>query len=462
MRSYKTKMLLCIIAFFASLALFLFALLYYDDPRFPLVDTTLLCIASLLLLLIPAILLRFAFRFEKSLRMLRNFISSARRGLVDYDHLQLPRTELGDIGQDIVEQFRQLEISKQQTELERERLIRHFHYFEEGIAIFTAERRKIYANTRFIQYVNTLLDYPTADVEALWQHPAFASALDFLKEEKKQKHTLPEQTPIFRHVIDAGNSGQFFALQVLVYGDESIEMTISDITKTEKNKRLKQQMSNNIAHELRTPVSSIRGYIETLLMQDALPAGRQKYFLDKAHAQVVRLTDLIRDVSLITKVEEAPESMPREKLYIHDLVEDILEEFDEPLKELQMRAVNSIAKGITLSGNYALVYSIFRNLIENSIRYAGESTEIHLTCYNNDGEYFYFNVYDTGEGIPEEHLSRIFERFYRIGEGRTRDGGGTGLGLSIVRNAVHFHGGTISVRNHKDGGLEFLFTLACR
>ena len=97
--------------------------------------------------------------------------------------------------------------------------------------------------------------------------------------------------------------------------------------------------------------------------------------------------------------------------------------------------------------------------MENSLRYAGEGTEIHVSCYNADNNMAYFSVYDTGCGVPEEHLPRLFERFYRVSEGRTRDNGGTGLGLSIVRNAVLFHHGDISVRNRKEGGLEFLFTL---
>ena len=97
--------------------------------------------------------------------------------------------------------------------------------------------------------------------------------------------------------------------------------------------------------------------------------------------------------------------------------------------------------------------------MENSLRYAGNSKDICISCYNLSTEFAYFSVSDTGQGVPEEHLPRLFERFYRVTEGRTRDNGGTGLGLSIVRNAVLFHHGDISVRNRKGGGLEFLFTL---
>lgn len=129
------------------------------------------------------------------------------------------------------------------------------------------------------------------------------------------------------------------------------------------------------------------------------------------------------------------------------------------MAEKKMTVENCLSGHLKIVGNYALLHSVFRNLIENSLRYAGEAARIKVECYNEDAAFCYFRYYDTGGGVGEEHLPRLFERFYRVGEGRTRDGGGTGLGLSIVRNAVLFHQGTISVRNRKTGGLEFLFTL---
>jgi signal transduction histidine kinase len=236
-------------------------------------------------------------------------------------------------------------------------------------------------------------------------------------------------------------------------------MTLSDITEVEKNRLLKQQISSNITHELRTPVSSIRGYMETILANPEMDAERRCSFVEKAHAQAVRLSDLIRDVSLINKVEEAPEALPKEEVGLRQMVEDVVEEFQMVVAEKKMTVENCIAAHLKIVGNYALLHSVFRNLIENSLRYAGEAARIKVECYNEDTDFCYFRYYDTGNGVGEEHLSRLFERFYRVGEGRTRDGGGTGLGLSIVRNAVLFHQGTISVRNRKGGGLEFLFTL---
>lgn len=411
------------------------------------------------LMLFPVVLvflIHISDHVSKSIDGLRAFMRSADRGLVDYDHIKFPRTELGEISHAIMLKYRQLEETGRVVAAERERLMRHFHYFEEGIAIFGPDRQPIYANPRFTQYVNTVLDRPTADLSLLWKAKPFAPVLEFLTLHGGSR-PFPEEAPIFRFTVKGG--GNTFGVQVLIYSDGGFELSLSDITRAEKNKILKQQMSNNITHELRTPVSSIRGYIETITSCPNLSNERKQYFLEKAHAQVIRLTDLIRDVALITKTEEAADLMPREEVSVAKVIDDVREDLGEKLRDAHMQLFIDLPGNLTLYGNYSLIYSIFRNLMENSVRYAGDGREIHLSCYNLTSEFAYFSFYDTGDGVSEEHLPRLFERFYRVSEGRTRDNGGTGLGLSIVRNAVQFHQGDISVRNRKDGGLEFLFTL---
>ncbi len=419
-------------------------------------DNVFLWFVLMLFPIAMVVLIQISDRFGKAVSGLKNFISSADRGLVDYDHITFPHSELGDVGKAIMQKYKQLELSNKQIALERERLMRHFHYFEEGIAIFSPKRKRIYANSKFLQYVNVMLDNPTPDINTIWSAKMFAPALEFLEINAEERPTA-EDAPIFRYNVKAGSN--VFAIQTLIYSDDSFEVTITDVTKAEKNKKLKQQMSNNITHELRTPVSSIRGYLETILDCTNLKEERKAYFLKKAHAQVVRLTDLIRDVALITKTEEAADLMPREQVSIAKVVADAKEELNDQFDATHMKLLVTLPDNLTINGNYSLIYSIFRNLMENSLRYAGEGKEIHINCYNEDDEWAFFSVYDNGCGVPEEHLTRLFERFYRVSEGRTRDNGGTGLGLSIVRNAVLFHSGDISVRNRKEGGLEFLFTL---
>ncbi len=395
-------------------------------------------------------------RFGKAVAALRNFISSAERGLVDYDRISFPDSDLGEICRAVTGKYRQIEESNRRSALERERLMRHFHYLDAGIAIFTPERRNVYANPPFTQLASTILDRPTANVDNIWGDERFAPVREFLQL-RGGSRAAGEETPVFRYNVSAGSVN--VAVQVLVYSDGSFELTLTDVTRAEKNKKLKQEMSNNITHELRTPVSSIRGYLETVLDCGGLDEERKRHFLEKARAQAERLTDLIRDVALITKTEEAPGTMPSEEVDVAAVARGVADDLAPGFAKAAMEAHIDLPGKLPIQGNYSLVYSVFRNLMENSIRYAGAGARVCVTCYKETGEYCYFSYYDTGRGVPEEHLPRLFERFYRVTDGRTRDTGGTGLGLSIVRNAVQYHRGTVTVRNRREGGLEFLFTL---
>ena len=433
------------------------AALPYDESLilFLQADHVFLWFVVLLFPVVLVMLVRLSGHFGKSVAMLRRFTDSAERGLVDYDRIRFPRSELGDVGRTVMAAYRRVDEQRQALDAERERLLRHFHYFDEGIAMFTPRRECIYANPRFMQYANVILDRPTPRMDTLWQSQAFAPAREFIDSVAMPK-TIQDM-PLYRFRVHAG--GSIFGVQVLVYAARPFEVTLTDVTTAEKTRVLKQQMSNNITHELRTPVSSIRGYLETLTLCPQMDEARRRHFLEKAYAQSLRLSDLIRDVALITKTDEAPDLMPREDLAPADVIADVADELAEARQKAGMDLVVSVPADARMQGNYTLVHSIFRNLMENSLRYAGHGCRITIDCYNQDAEYLYFTFADNGCGVPDEHLPRLFERFYRVTEGRTRDGGGTGLGLSIVRNAVLFHGGSISVRNARGGGLEFVFSL---
>ena len=222
------------------------------------------------------------------------------------------------------------------------------------------------------------------------------------------------------------------------FGKSILDMTLKIDREKAKYREMKQQMTNNIAHELRTPVSSIRGYLETLTTCPDIDPARKQIFIERAYAQSIRLSDLIRDIALITKIEEASSQLVKEKI---------------------INIENMLPPDLEIEANRTLVFAIFRNLVENSLKYAGDHITIHIECSGRKSDLYQFKYYDTGKGVGREHLKRIFERFYRIQEGRTRDAGGSGLGLSIVRNAILFHGGDISALAHHGGGLEYRFSL---
>ena len=164
-------------------------------------------------------------------------------------------------------------------------------------------------------------------------------------------------------------------------------------------------------------------------------------------------------MALITKTEEASELFEKEEINIRNTIVEVLNDLENPLKNNKIKVENCVQPNVEIEGNHTLLYSIFRNLIDNTINYAGGNVTIHIENYTEDSEFYYFSYYDTGKGIEEEHLTKIFDRFYRVNPGRSRKSGGSGLGLSIVKNAVLFHKGQISAKNRKDGGLEFIFSL---
>lgn len=228
---------------------------------------------------------------------------------------------------------------------------------------------------------------------------------------------------------------------------------------------LKRQLTQNIAHELKTPVASIQGYLETILENPNINDATREQFLQRSYAQSQRLTSLLQDISTLNRMDDAPEMMSEENVNISDIVSNIQKETALQLQQKEMKFCNRLQPNIVVRGSTSLLYSVFRNLTDNAIAYAGVGTTITIDAELSSDELFddhrkwHFTFSDNGVGVPSEHLSRIFERFYRVDKGRSRKMGGTGLGLAIVKNAVLLHGGTISAHNNEEGGLRFEFTL---
>lgn len=253
-----------------------------------------------------------------------------------------------------------------------------------------------------------------------------------------------------------------FALgRAMLRGYRSLEKALEDVeSEKQTNKRLKREMTHNIAHELRTPVSSLRGYLEALVDCDDIDPERKRLFLQRAYLQSLRLSDLLRDIGLVTKIEESPEQIKRERVNLHEIVAGVLDEFAQKMEARAITAHNDVPVTLDINGSASLVYAIFRNLVENSCKYAGKNVSIVIWA-DRKGDEVKLKYYDTGIGVPADMQDRIFERFFRI-PGKPsedyRDDVGSGLGLSVVRNAVAFHGGTIKAASHNGGGLEFEFS----
>lgn len=401
-------------------------------------------------------LIQISNRIGKSISQLRDFAQNADKDSeMDREH-NFTNDELGEISAYIVEIYKRLRGSKNDLYKEREKLYQHLQITQEGLAIFSADKKEILSNAHFLQFLDIISDTPLSSSNQVFTIPEISPIKEFittnLLDENKDSNLHSES-------IKVEKNGHSFIVRCIVFQDNNFEISINNITQQERENQLKRQLTQNISHELKTPVSSIQGYMETIIANPYLDAEKLRFFIERSYHQSIRLTQLLQDISLLSKLDEATTLFEHETEYVNEIITDVLNDVSLEIDSKNITIENHINQIIIIKGNHSILYSVFRNLIDNSISHAGQHFTISLQCYREDEENFYFSYYDTGVGVPEEHLPRLFDRFYRVDHGRSRKMGGTGLGLAIVKNGILFHHGKITARNRNEGGLEFLFNL---
>ena len=238
--------------------------------------------------------------------------------------------------------------------------------------------------------------------------------------------------------------------------DVAYEATLRE---EQEKMRIKRQLTNNINHELKTPVASMQVCLETLLSGIALSEEKRLELIERCYTNNERLRRLLADVSLITRMEDGNAIIDKENVVLNDILAEIAEEMEIMPENERMTLHTDFNETVIVNGNLSIIGCIFRNLTENAMSYS-EGNNIYISLLSNDERECRIRFEDDGVGVEEKQLPRLFERFYRVDKGRSRKKGGTGLGLAIVKHAVQFHGGTITASNRPGGGLRFDFVLS--
>ncbi|MDB5282228.1 MAG: two-component sensor histidine kinase [Bacteroidota bacterium] len=232
---------------------------------------------------------------------------------------------------------------------------------------------------------------------------------------------------------------------------------IEDLQKLEK---FRKEFLANLSHELKTPIFNIQGYIHTLLDGAMEEPEVMKHFLERTVKSIDRLNNLVDDLDEISKIERGEVSMVKEIFEITQLVKEVFEsmELKAKTKSITLSVKKGFEKPFFVNADKEKIRQVITNLIDNSIKYGKENGETVASYYDMDDNIL-IEITDNGIGISEQHLPRLFERFYRIDKHRSREQGGTGLGLAIVKHIIEAHQQTINVRSTVGVGTTFAFTL---
>jgi two-component system, OmpR family, phosphate regulon sensor histidine kinase PhoR len=265
------------------------------------------------------------------------------------------------------------------------------------------------------------------------------------REEYYYKNILPQKS-----IEEVSEDVQKWAVQ----RKEEIEML-------RKNEAFRKEFLLNLSHELKTPIFAIQGYVDTLLNGAIENQDVNKKFLNNASRNIDRLVNLLEDLDEITKLESGEQLLIKENFIIQDVIKEVFDSLSIKADEKNIKCF--IKKGcelpLTVYGDKEKIRQVLINFIDNAIKYGKQNGVIEGSSYKIDGKKILIEISDNGHGISDEHLPRIFERFYRTDLARTRKVGGSGLGLSIAKHIVEAHEEAIHVRSKTDVGTTFGFTL---
>ncbi|MCC6063227.1 MAG: histidine kinase [Thermocrinis sp.] len=234
--------------------------------------------------------------------------------------------------------------------------------------------------------------------------------------------------------------------------EELFVFEVSDVSSVKKYEQSKREFVDNASHELKTPISVLRGIVETLLEEEE--DQRKRRFLEKALRRIEQMQNLVEDLLTLTKLESGRERLNLSEFKLRELVEEVYDSLEQEFVKREVSFENLVSEDFKMFADRQKLFLLLRNLIDNAVKYNKRGGKVWVRA-KKEGNKQILEVEDTGIGIPPEHVPFIFERFYRVDKGRSREMGGTGLGLSIVKHIVFLHGGEIMVHSKPGEGSRF-------
>lgn len=262
-------------------------------------------------------------------------------------------------------------------------------------------------------------------------------------------------------VIHRGLEERFFVVHTAPLRRDRQEGSVSvfyDVTKIRQLENMRKEFVANVSHELKTPLTSILGYAETLrrgALSDPEAAGR---FVEKIESNAGQLKNLVEDLLKISEIESGRMEIVKVPVRLEELVTSVAADFEEAVRKKRIHLSVQIPKTLEVTADTSALRQVLGNLIDNAIKYTGEGGRIEVSAVR-EGTACRVTVADTGIGISEKDLPHVFERFYRADKARSREMGGTGLGLAIMKHLVQAHGGEAGVKSEVGKGTEFWFTV---
>jgi two-component system phosphate regulon sensor histidine kinase PhoR len=338
-----------------------------------------------------------------------------------------------------------------QLDSEKTRLATLLENLSEGVLVIACDRSVRMINQEAISLLGIggqTGERPYTDVI---RHPELLAFIDALR----HRTPLPPRDVAFPVRNGRTRIMRLAGTAVRFRGEETPDLllTLRDVTEEKRLAQVKSEFVSNASHELRTPLTNIRGYLEAI--QDAIGEGEpvDPAFLATAHANTIRMEQLVSDLLELSRAESGSIPLQIEETALDGFLERVV----DPLRPAAGRAGTALVVSgdhLPLRADLQKLSVALSNLVENAVKYGKAGGTVTLSGKTTDAD-FVFEVADDGPGIPSEHLPRIFERFYRVEKGRSREQGGTGLGLSIVKHIVESHGGTVAVESRPGAGTRF-------